>query len=51
MKIELIWVRRSNNFEGRIAEGQKQRLSLGPCMGERKGVLYTEVGTMEGNAI
>lgn len=51
MKIELIWVRRSNSFEGRVVEGQKQGLFLGPCKGERKVVLYTEVGTVEGKAI
>lgn len=51
MKIELIWVGRSNSFEGRVGGGQKQGLFLRPCMGQRKVVLYTEVGTMEGKAI
>ena len=51
MKIELIWVRRSNSFEGRVGEGQKQGLFLRPRLGQRKVVLSTEVGTLEGKAI
>ena len=50
-EVELIWVRRSNSFEGRVGEGQKQGLFLRPCLGQRKVVLSTEVGTMEGKAI
>lgn len=42
MKIELIWVRRSNSFEGRVGEGQKQGLFLRPCMGQRESGSHTQ---------